>query len=87
MADDFNAAANLANGDDTDKQGLVMDAHFIEKASHPRLALSRLRASLMTFVSIKYTGGFFVLDAFEIGIFADVGHGGDNLGKGSLARF
>jgi hypothetical protein len=41
----------------------------------------------MTFVSIKYTGGFFVLDAFEIGIFADVGHSCDNLGKGSLARF
>src|ERR1044072_8804050 len=51
MADDFNAAANLADGDDTDKHGLVMGAHFIEKASHPRLALPRLPASLMTFVS------------------------------------
>jgi hypothetical protein len=58
-----------------------------KKRLTPRLALARLRASLMTFVSIKYTGGFFVLDALEIGIFADVGHSCDNLGKGSLARF
>ena len=37
MADDFNAAANVADGDDTDEQGLIMDAHFIEKASHPTI--------------------------------------------------
>ena len=42
MADDFNAATNLANGDDTDKQGLVMYAHFIEKASHPTISFITL---------------------------------------------
>jgi hypothetical protein len=56
MADDFNAAADLANGDELTNKGSSWVRILLKKRLTPRLALARLRASLMTFVSLKYTG-------------------------------
>lgn len=43
----------------------------------PALALSRLRASLITLVSIKYIRTVFVLYALEVRVFPHVRHGGN----------
>src|ERR1700722_17865937 len=62
-------------------------ATISKKATTPRFALARLRASLITLVSIKYIRRApDRLDPLEIGVDADVRHRGQNLRRGATAR-
>lgn len=80
MADQLDPAADLTYSNHTDVQSVLIRPGFTEERT-PGFALSRLRASLTTLVSIKYIGTVWVLHPFEVGISPDVRHRCDRLNK------
>jgi hypothetical protein len=63
------------------------DAAFSRRPITPRFAFAPFRASLTTFVSIRYIRRAFArIDAFEVGVAADGGHRRQNLGQSATAR-
>ncbi len=80
--DEFHAAPQLADGDGGKKDRVAGVGELLRNATTPLFALSPFRASLMTFVSIKYTARVPAgLDPLEIRVNADGGHRRQNLGE------
>jgi len=74
-ANELDAATQFADGHRRDKSESAGLDDLFEEAITPLFAPSPLRASLMTFVSIKYIAGLFIaLDPLEIGVEADRRH-------------
>ena len=74
-ADEFDATAQLADGDSGKKHGSLEATTVSKNAMTPWFALACFRASLITLVSIKYMRSEFGrVDTFEIRVKTHVGH-------------
>ena len=72
---ELHAAPQFADGDGGDKDKVAGIGQLFQERDDPRFALSPFRASLMTFVSIKYTARVPVrLDPLEIRVETDRRH-------------
>ncbi len=86
-ADEFDTAAQLADGIAERNTGWLEAAAVSKNAITPRFALTCFRASLITLVSIKYMRGKFGRFApLEIRVDTHVRHRRQNLSKGAPAR-